>query len=231
MPISNKQKQIRAFTYTDYDALICDGAIRSGKTMFMIIAFIDDAMRRFNNQSFGICGKTVDSTFKNIIDPYITLTYVKKKYKIKLKRSDKLMIVRCGNVRNTFEIFGGKDESSYQLIQGRTFAGVFFDEVVLQPESFVNQALARCSVDGARSWFNCNPGSPEHWFYKQWVCKLKKHNAFRIHFELEDNPSLSEKTIQKYHNDYTGVFFQRYVLGLWVVAEGLVYDFGEEYIS
>lgn len=68
--ISEKQKQIMAFPFTDYDALIADGAIRSGKTSFMMLSFVDDAMRRFNNQRFGICGKTVDSTVKNIIAPF-----------------------------------------------------------------------------------------------------------------------------------------------------------------
>lgn len=74
MPISNKQKQIMAFPFTKYDALICDGAIRSGKTVFMTLAFVDDAMRRFNGQRFGICGKTVDSAVKNIIMPYLGLS-------------------------------------------------------------------------------------------------------------------------------------------------------------
>ena len=69
MPISNKQKQIMAFPFTNYDALICDGAIRSGKTAFMMLSFVDDAMRRYSEQRFAICGKTVDSTIKNIIIP------------------------------------------------------------------------------------------------------------------------------------------------------------------
>ena len=82
MPISEKQRKILAFPYTKYDALIADGAIRSGKTVFMMLSFVDDAMRRYNNQRFGICGKTVDSTVKNLIMPYISLTYAKDKYRI-----------------------------------------------------------------------------------------------------------------------------------------------------
>ena len=82
MPISNKQMQIMAFPYTKYDAIICDGAIRSGKTVFMTLTFIDDAMERYNGQRFGICGKTVDSAVKNIIAPYLELSYAKKKYRL-----------------------------------------------------------------------------------------------------------------------------------------------------
>lgn len=220
-----------AFPYTNFDCIICDGAIRSGKTVFMMLSFVDDAMRRYNNQRFGICGKTVDSTVKNLIVPYIGLTYAKNKYRIQWKRTDKILVVSDGRRENIFEVFGGKDESSFALIQGRTLAGVLLDEVVLQPRSFVEQACARCSVDGSKLWFNCNPASPQHWFYKEWVCQPEKHNAIRLHFLLEDNPSLSQRIIDRYKSMYTGVFYNRYILGEWCVAEGLVYDFGEDNIT
>lgn len=227
MPISRKQKQIMAFPFTNYDAIVCDGAIRSGKTVFMMLSFVDDAMRRYNNQRFGICGKTVDSTVKNLIMPYLGLTYAKEKYTLKWRKSDKVLIVSDGEKENIFEVFGGKDESSFMLIQGRTLAGILLDEVALQPRSFVEQACARCSVDGSKLWFNCNPESPQHWFYQEWVCQPKKHNAIRLHFLLEDNPALPQKIIDRYKSMYTGVFYNRYILGEWCVAEGLVYDFGE----
>ena len=232
MAISHKQRQILAFPYTKYDALICDGAIRSGKTTFMVCAFVDDAMRRFNRQRFGICGKTVDSTVKNIISPYMAMTLPREKYAISWRRTDKLLVVTRGDVENYFEVFGGKDESSFALIQGRTLAGVLFDEVALQPRSFVEQALARCSVTGSRLWFNCNPGPPTHWFYTEWILQPEKHNAVHLHFELRDNPALDEKIIERYETMYTGVFYDRYIRGLWVVAEGLIYPmFGDHCVS
>ena len=224
MPISRKQLQIMAFPYTRYDALICDGAIRSGKTVFMTLAFIDDAMRRYDGQRFGICGKTVDSAVKNIIMPYMGLAYAHKRYTIQWKRSDKLLVVSTSGRTNFFEVFGGKDESSFMLIQGRTLAGVLLDEVALQPRTFVEQALARCSVAGSRLWFNCNPDSPQHWFYKEWVTQPGKHNAIRLHFLLSDNPALDGKIRARYESMYTGVFYRRYILGEWCVAEGLVYQ-------
>ena len=231
MPISEKQRKIMAFPFTDYDCLIADGAIRSGKTVFMMLSFVDDAMRRYNNKRFGICGKTVDSTVKNIIMPYLGLKYATNKYNIRWKRSEKLLIVSQNGKENVFEVFGGKDESSFMLIQGRTLAGVLIDEVALQPKSFVEQACARCSVDGSKLWFNCNPDSPQHWFYREWICDLEKHNALHLHFQLEDNPSLSERIVQRYKSMYSGVFYNRYILGEWCVAEGLVYNFGEDNIT
>ena len=229
--ISIKQKKILAFQYSRYDALICDGAVRSGKTSIIMWAFVEWAMREFNGQRFGICGKTVDSCTKNIIIPFISMSLAKERYTLRWRRSDKLLEVRRGATTNYFEVFGGKDEASQDLIQGRTLAGVLLDEVVLMPQSFVNQALARCSVDGAKLWFSCNPGSPQHWFYNDWIKRHKERNALYLHFTMRDNPSLSESTLARYESMYSGVFYQRYVLGQWVLAEGLVYDFGEDNIT
>lgn len=221
--ISDKQKKILAFPYSKYDALICDGAVRSGKTSIMTVAFIDWAMREFSRQRFGICGKTVKSATENMITPYIARSYAKSRYTMVWRSSKQLLEVRRGRKVNYFEVFGGRDESSFALIQGRTLAGVLLDEVVLMPESFVNQALARCSVEGAKMWFSCNPGNPGHWFKEDWIDKREEHNAVYLHFEMADNPSLSEKTLKRYQTMYHGVFYDRYVRGLWVAAEGLVY--------
>lgn len=229
--LSEKQKALLAFPYMGFDALIADGAIRSGKTSIMTISFIDWAMGNFNNQRFGLCGKTVDSCVKNLVMPYLGLTYWRGKYSVKWRRADKLLVVQRGQRENVFEVFGGKDESSFSLIQGRTLAGVLMDEVALMPQSFVEQACARCSVDGSKLWFNCNPSSPAHWFYTNWVQKPSEHNALHLHFDLTDNPSLSQKIIDRYKSMYTGVFYRRYILGEWCVAEGLVYDFGEDNIT
>lgn len=222
--ISPKQRKILAFPYSNYDAIICDGAVRSGKTSIMMVSFVDWAMRDFSGQRFGICGKTVDSATKNIIVPYISMSYAKERYTLRWRRSDKLLEVKRGTTTNWFEVFGGKDESSFMLIQGRTLAGVLLDEVALMPESFVNQALARCSVDGARLWFSCNPQSPSHWFHTDWIERHRERNALYLHFAMTDNPALSEKTLERYRSMYSGVFYDRYIRGLWVAADGLIYQ-------
>lgn len=226
--ISDKQRKILAFPYTKRDVLICDGAVRSGKTSIMMWAFVDWAMREFDGQRFGICGKTVDSASKNIVVPFISMALAKERYNLRWRRADHVLeVTRCGKT-NYFEVFGGKDESSFMLIQGRTLAGVLLDEVVLMPESFVNQALARCSVDGSRIWFSCNPGSPQHWFYKNWIEGSAQRNALYLHFNMRDNPALSDSILARYEAMYSGVFYDRYILGKWVLAEGLIYPmFGD----
>lgn len=229
--VSEKQRKILAFPYTSFDALICDGAVRSGKTSIMMWSFVRWGMESFNGCRFGVCGKTVDSAIKNIITPLLGMTLAKEQYTLQWRRADKVLTVRRGSVVNYFEIFGGRDESSFALIQGRTLAGVLLDEVALMPRSFVEQALTRCSVEGAKMWFSCNPESPQHWFYTDWIQKADERNAMYLHFEMRDNPSLSEKVLARYEALFTGVFYQRYILGLWVLAEGLIYpQFGENCI-
>ena len=147
--LTEKQLKILAFSYTDYDAIICDGAVRSGKTSIMTVSFIDWAMRRFDGVRLGICGKTADSAIKNIIQPYLIMSYPRQRYTLKWRRSEKVLEVSQGKRKNLFEVFGGRDESSSALIQGRKLGGVFLDEVVIMPKSFVKQAIARCSDEGA----------------------------------------------------------------------------------
>lgn len=207
----------------DYDAIICDGSIRAGKTMTMAVSFILWAFTAFDKQVFAICGKTIESVRRNIVTHLPQ--WLDGIVRIQERRSENLLIISFARKTNRFYLFGGKDEGSAALIQGMTLAGVMFDEVALMPRSFVEQALARCSVEGSKFWFNCNPDSPEHWFYKEWIQKHKEKNALYLHFTMKDNNSLSENVKKRYENMYSGVFYDRFIRGLWVVAEGLVYDF------
>lgn len=206
-----------------YDGIIADGAIRSGKTLSMSLSFIRWAMTNFQNQDFAMCGKTI-GTFRKNVWKNLNRHLLAQGFSIVESRNENLIRITKGERTNSFYIYGGKDERSQDLIQGATLAGVFFDEVALMPESFVNQATARCSVEGAKYWFNCNPAHSMHWFKKEWIDKRDKQHLLYLHFSLDDNPSLSEKKKESYRNRYTGVFFRRYINGEWCVAEGLVYD-------
>ena len=210
--------------YENKEAIVCDGAVRSGKTLAMGLSFFLWAMVCFDGKRFGVCGKTISSLRRNVLSEILprmeALGAVWKE-----KRTENLVTVTFKGHRNQFYIFGGRDESSASLIQGITFAGILLDEVALMPRSFVEQACARCSVAGSRLWFNCNPAGPSHWFYKNWIQEAESRNCLRLHFTMEDNPSLTEQIRQRYHRLYTGVFYRRFVLGQWAQAEGRVYDF------
>ena len=217
--------------FLDRDAIICDGSVRSGKTVSMVVGFVLWAMSTFSGQTFGICGKTIESLRRNIVTHM--RNWIPPDLEIVERRSENMLIISDGCGRsNTFYLFGGRDESSYTLVQGITLAGVLLDEAALQPRSFVEQATGRCSVAGSKFWFNCNPEGPEHWFYKEWVLKAKDKNALHLHFTMADNPSLAASIRARYESLYTGVFYRRYILGEWCVAEGLIYDFfGDEQIT
>lgn len=227
-PFSRKQKQILTWWVDtsagkDKDGIIADGAIRSGKTLSMSLAYIMWAMAMFDGQNFGMAGKTIGSFRRNVIF-WLKLMLTSRGYRYKDHRTDNMLEVTKKGRTNYFYIFGGKDERSQDLIQGITLAGMFFDEVALMPESFVNQATGRCSVDGSKFWLNCNPDGPYHWFKTEWIDKQDEKNLIYLHFTMDDNLSLSERIKARYRSMYSGVFYQRYIEGLWTVAEGVIFD-------
>lgn len=231
-PFSVKQKKVLTWwcpdsPVNDKDGIIADGAIRSGKTLSMSLSYVLWAMSTFHDQNFGMAGKTIGSFRRNVLF-WLKLMLRSRGYTVEDHRSDNLLTITKEDTVNYFYIFGGKDERSQDLIQGITLAGMFFDEVALMPESFVNQATGRCSVDGSKFWFNCNPENPMHWFKVNWIDKCEEKHLLYLHFTMDDNLSLSEKIKERYRSMYTGVFFKRYILGLWCVAEGLVYSMFDE---
>jgi len=208
--------------FSDYDAIICDGAVRSGKTLCMSVSFISWAFSGFSDCSFALCGKTIASLRRNVVT--VILPVLRELgFDCNEKYSRNLIEISYGGVQNRFYLFGGKDEGSAALIQGMTLAGVLLDEVTLMPRSFVEQALARCSVEGSKLWFNCNPEHPMHWFHEEWIKKCEEKNCFYLHFTMKDNPSLTPSIIRRYEKLYSGAFYERFVLGRWVAAQGCVY--------
>ena len=208
----------------EYDGILCDGAVRSGKTVSMVVGFFLWSMATFDRQNLAICGKTVGALRRNITGNLPQ--WLGELFEIREHRSENKLVVRDLKGReNTYYLFGGRDESSCKLIQGITLAGVLLDEAALMPKSFVEQACARCSVAESRLWFNCNPEGPEHWLYKEWILKAEEKNMLHLHFTMDDNPALTEHIRRRYENLYTGVFYRRFVLGQWCMAEGLVYEF------
>lgn len=221
---SEKQLQIFKFPYGKQKIMIADGAIRSGKTVASMLSFVLWAMSKFNGQAFGIASKTVRTAERNLIKPLLEIKYLKQHFQITFKRSLGLLELTRGNKTNTFYIYGGKDEASFSAIQGSTLAGLFLDEVVLMPRSFVDMAMSRCSVSGSRIFCTCNPDDPNHWFKKDFIDQRELKNILYLKFEMNDNPSLDEETKRTYYESYVGVFFKRFIIGEWVKAEGIIYE-------
>ena len=226
-PFSKKQLQVlfwwQSPQYKDKFAIIADGSVRAGKTVIMSFSYVRWAMMNFDGVNFGMAGKTIGSLRRNVIRD-LKRMLISEHYHVKDNQSENMLTVSKNGKTNYFFLFGGTNEASQDLVQGITVGGFFFDEVALMPESFVAQATSRLSVEGSKAWFNCNPDSPYHWFKLQWIDQLAKKNAIRIHFLMKDNPSLSEETLRRYDSMYSGVFYLRYILGQWAMADGLVYD-------
>ena len=226
-PFSKKQLQVlfwwQSPQYKDKFAIIADGSVRAGKTVIMSFSYVRWAMMNFDGVNFGMAGKTIGSLRRNVIRD-LKRMLISEHYHVKDNQLENMLTVSKNGKTNYFFLFGGTNEASQDLVQGITLGGFFFDEVALMPESFVAQATSRLSVEGSKAWFNCNPDSPYHWFKLQWIDQLAKKNAIRIHFLMKDNPSLSEETLRRYDSMYSGVFYLRYILGQWAMADGLVYD-------
>lgn len=225
-PFSPKQEFVLSWwlndKYKDKNGIIADGSIRSGKTTIMSLSFVMWAMETFDNETFAMCGKTIQSLRRNVIKQ-LKRMLKSRGYIVEERRSENMLVIKYNDIVNEFHLFGGKDEGSQDLIQGITLAGLFMDEVALMPESFVNQACARCSVEESKMWFNCNPSAPHHYFKVNFIDKISLKNLIRVHFTMDDNPSLSTAKKLFYKAMYTGVFFKRFILGLWCATDGLVY--------
>lgn len=209
---SKKQLLILKEISSNNNYLICDGSVRSGKTMTMTIGFILWSMANFNKTNFAICSKTISTAERNIILPLQEIEQLGLYIKYSSVKS--LMTVTDGRVINYFYVFGGKDASSYSLVQGITLAGALLDEVALMPRSFVEQVMSRTlTYANSKIWFNCNPESPNHWFYKEWIQKSNEKGAKHLHFLMNDNPIISDKEIKKAEGMYSGVFYDRYIKG------------------
>ncbi|CAM3902392.1 MULTISPECIES: PBSX family phage terminase large subunit [Paenibacillus] len=228
-PFSRKQKKLLMWwtdnsPYRDYDMVVAEGAIRSGKTIAMIDSFITWSLDKHRDQNFIIAGKSMGALKRNVLEPMFQILTAKG-IDYHYHRSENPHVV-IGT--NTYYLFGANNESSQDVLQGLTAAGAYLDEVALFPQSFVDQAIGRCSAEtdgnSAKIFFNCNPGGPYHWFKLEYIDKAKEKKIYVLHFSMEDNLSLSQKVKERFYRMFSGVFFKRYILGLWVMAEGVIYD-------
>ncbi|WP_138751813.1 PBSX family phage terminase large subunit [Paenibacillus sinopodophylli] len=234
-PFSRKQKKLMMWwtdksPYKDFDMVIAEGAIRAGKTIACIDSFITWSLAKHRDQNFIIAGKSMGALKRNVLEPMFQILTAKGiHYEYHMSQNPNVTIGT-----NTYYLFGAGNEASQDTLQGLTAAGAYLDEVALFPQSFVDQAIGRCSAEtgdqGAKLFFNCNPGGPYHWFKLEFIDKAKEKKILVLHFTMDDNLSLSEKVKSRFRRMFSGVFFKRYILGLWVMAEGVIYDmFGDQH--
>lgn len=205
--------------------VIADGSIRSGKTIAMIIGFLTWSQQMFKGQSFILAGKTMGALKKNVIRPMIQMLEAWG-WPYDYIRSGTDARLEIGS--NTYYLYGANTEASQDALQGLTAAGAYADEAALFPKSFIDQMIARCSVDGWKVWMNCNPAGPHHFIREEYLSEteMKRKKVYHLHFTMDDNLSISPKRKEEYKNAWPhgSVFYKRFILGLWVAADGLIYQ-------
>lgn len=225
LPFSEKQRRLMYWymdgsPYANCDMVIADGAIRSGKTIAMICGFFRWSLEEFHGETFILAGKTIGALKRNVIGPArqileawgLGYTYVSSGDEARLEVGE-----------NVYYMYDAHNERSQDRLQGLTAAGALADEVALFPRSFVEQMIGRCSVDGARIWFNCNPESPSHYVKTELIDKAAEKKIYHLHFLMDDNLTLSPKTRERYARMFAGVFYRRFIRGEWAMTDGLVY--------
>lgn len=227
-PFSTKQRKLlywweKGSPYKDYDIVIADGAIRSGKTIAMICSFLLWSQKHFQGEDFIIAGKSIGALKRNVIKPMQQILTAWG-WQYQYNRSENYLVIGS----NTYYLFGANNEASQDVLQGLTAAGALADEVALFPQSFVDQMIGRCSADGAKIFMNCNPRGPYHFLKVEYIDKAVEKRIYYLHFTMDDNLSLSERVKERFRRMFSGVFFKRYILGLWVMAEGIIYDMFDE---
>jgi PBSX family phage terminase large subunit len=205
------------------DIIILDGAIRSGKTISGICSFLKWSQSNFIYNNFIVAGKSIGSLKRNVINPMRQIS-ASWGWSDNYNRSENYLNIGS----NTYYLFGANNESSQDTLQGLTAAGAFADEIALFPMSFIEQMIGRCSVEGAKIFCNCNPQGPYHPFKLEYINKAIEKMIYYLHFTMDDNLTLSEDVKARYKRMFSGVFFKRYILGLWVMAEGIIYDMFDE---
>ena len=227
-PFSEQQQRLMhwwrpGLTSAENDTVIADGSIRSGKTIACIIGFLTWSQEMFSGQSFILAGKTMGALKKNVVRPMQQIleawgwsyTYI---------RSGTDARIEIGS--NTYYLYGANTEASQDALQGLTAAGAYADEAALFPQSFIDQMIGRCSVDGWKVWMNCNPEGPHAYIKEEFIDKAKEKKVYRLHFMMDDNLTLSAQRKEAYKRSWSpgSVFYKRFILGLWVAADGLIYQ-------
>lgn len=227
-PFSKQQQRLihwwrPGLASSENDFVIADGSIRSGKTIACIIGFLTWSQEMFEGESFILAGKTMGALKKNVVRPMLQIleawgwsyTYI---------RSGTDARIEIGS--NVYYLYGANTEAAQDALQGLTAAGAYLDEAALFPRSFIDQAIGRCSVDGWKVWMNCNPEGPHAYIKEEFIDKATEKRVYRLHFVMDDNLTLSVDRKEAYRRAWSpgSVFYKRFILGLWVAADGLIYQ-------
>ena len=217
MPLSDKQRDVLQFAKEDGSFLLGVGAVRSGKTYGGSIGFAMYALSRPEPYQHMIIGRKIKMIENEIIP---TIKHVAEKAGLKFRYNYANQIAHCNG--HVIHAVAANDKTSIGRIQGLTIHSGLGDELTLMEEEFFNTAMTRLSYADSKFWGFCNPSYPKHWLKRRWIDQDKVDKCYEFNFA--DNPTLSSSVIERFEDQFSGVFRKRMIEGLWAAAEGVIYE-------
>lgn len=222
---SDKQKDVIKKLLNDEFGFIniLEGSVRSGKTFISNLAWLIFVLSSKHN-IFLMSGESTDSLYRNVIGDIIFISGRNKAiYQDSAKGGAQLIIKTSDGVKTCY-CRGASKANDEGKIRGITIGGWYADEITLHNESFVKQALSRMSLEGAKAIWTTNPDSPYHYIKTEYIERAEEKNYRHWHFNLNDNLSLNKEFKEEIKKAYAGLFYQRFILGQWVLSDGVIYD-------
>ena len=213
-----QRRAIKAFITMPGGSCVYDGAVRSGKSVAAIIAFLSETQSPHQrHRAHIVAGRNLNVMKAELLD---TMEKVCRDFgaDYQYRATDGRLTI--DKVR--YYVLAGTDDAAYERLRSMTAGCVLAEEVTLMPQSFYNELQTRMTFDDSKLIATCNPGGPNHWFLRDHI--LGGRVEERWQFTLDDNPALGEKTKDRYANQFAGVFYQRNIEGIWAAAEGQIFD-------
>lgn len=221
-------KQLRSIAQSEQHRLsIWSGAVRSGKTIASLVAFVIALDAAPSSGLIVIVGRSLQTIERNIIeplqDPALFGPWAGKVHHTR-GATTAVMFGR------TVHLIGASDARAEGRIRGATICLALADEATLLPEGFFNQLLARLSVPGARLLATTNPDGPGHWLRRNFLLRQRELKLGAWQFTLNDNPSLAPDYVEALKAEYVGLWYRRFIDGEWCAAEGAIFDMFDEQV-
>lgn len=226
--LSLSPKQLRSIALSERHRLsIWSGAVRSGKTIASLVAFLIALAGAPSSGLIVIVGRSLQTIERNIIEPLQDpALFGPLAKKVHHTRGATTAVV----LGRTVHLIGAADARAEGRIRGATICLAMADEITLLPEGFFNQLLARLSVAGARLIGTTNPDSPAHWLRRNFLLRQGELDLGSWQFTLDDNPALPEAYVQALKAEYVGLWYRRFILGEWCAAEGAIFDMFDDQV-
>ena len=200
---------------------ILEGSVRSGKTWISLVLWAFWVATMPENGVYLMVAKTLTSLRRNCLDLLQSLVG-KSSFSYSLSKKEGRLFGRLVYLE------GVNDARAESKIRGMTLTGAYCDEVTLFTEEFFTMLLSRLSDDGAKLIGTTNPDNPHHWLMAKYLTRQDELSLMSMKFTIEDNTFLGQEYVEALKKEYTGVYYDRFILGLWKAAEGVIYDMFDE---